>query len=82
MLFFFPFLMTTNPQPIRTELCHLYCFWTNQKRTTTSGPSTRELMGLIFSLLPSFRTPATERVGGGGREKDPRTLEIRDLMEI
>ena len=76
--------MTTNPQPIRTEpeLCHLYCFWTNQKRTTTSGLSTRELMGLIFSLIPSFRAPATERVGGGGREKDPRTLEIRDLMEI
>ena len=39
-------------------------------------------MGLIFSLIPSFRAPATERVGGGGREKDPRTLEIRDLMEI
>ena len=57
--FSFFFLMTTNLQPIRTELCHLHCFWTNQKRTTTSSLSTRELMGLILSLIPSFLAPGT-----------------------
>ena len=69
-LFFFLFLMTTNPKPIRTELCHLYCFWTNQKRTTTSGPSTRELIGLIFfPYLILSSTCHREGWGRGTRER-------------